>query len=675
MYLLHARHIGKRYQTSSGPFWALRPCSIRFPQRGLIAIEGKSGSGKSTLLHLLSGIENPSVGNVYYLGEKVSRRALPFVGEYGGMVFQHYNLIDGMSVVDNVALPAKMRGGGKKRAIALLESFGLGELAHRDVKPLSGGEKQRVAICRALINDPKVVFADEPTGALDEPNSVKVMDALRRISRDRLVIMVSHNRSLVDAYADKRLWIEDGKVSGGLNASQISRKTEKRKGRRHGWLWVFFWRNLKRNAIKDSMCFLAGMVGFLSLLMSFGYLHGNMPAMEAEQQNTLNYLSAKVSRRSEVHLPGSTLTLVKRTSPSEEETRDEMSELGEFELSSDYGYFFPTAMPFRVGEDVKEPCSFCPIWDITLSQHGDTLITRGKKPLGLKFDECVVNEEFIRRYGQECFGEEAVVSQRSSVTFGGKGNEVFVEAKLRIVAVVKEFGFLNVPRVYYSLPLLERHLSTIDLMDEDGDSIDIVSFVQAASEDSPYASYDRLIFLRDPKQVVSVYRLIEEGNSDLELSSDAYSLWKSFSSLSNAFVSSLSLFVGLAFVGLALILGMASFSSFVEGKKESALLLVLGAKRGETFSIYVLESAALCALSATFSLIFSPFLQRFLNRLLLRQFDVHDLLKIPLDSFFGIPYLVPIILIVGAIMFGLIAAAIPIAVNKRISLAEELRDE
>ncbi|MBE6126763.1 MAG: ABC transporter ATP-binding protein/permease [Erysipelotrichaceae bacterium] len=675
MYLLHARHIGKRYQTSSGPFWALRPCSIRFPDRGLIAIEGKSGSGKSTLLHLLSGIENPSVGNVYYLGKKVSRRALPFVGEYGGMVFQHYNLIDGMSVVDNVALPAKMRGGGKKRALALLASFGLKDLAHRDVKALSGGEKQRVAICRALINDPRVVFADEPTGALDETNSIKVMDALKRISKDRLVIMVSHNRALVDVYADKRLWIEDGKVSGALNASQTKREPKKRKGRRHGWLWTFFWRNLKRNAFKDSMCFLAGMVGFLSLLMGFGYLQGNMPAMEAEQQNTLNYLSAKVSRRSEVHLPGSTLTLVKRTSPSEEETREELSGLGGFELSPDYGYFFPMAMPFRIGEDVKEPCSFCPIWDITLTQHGDTLISRGEKPSGLRFDECVVNEEFIRRYGKECFGEEVVVSQRSTVSFGGKGNEVFVEAKLRLVAVVKEFGFLNVPRVYYSLPLLERHLSTIDLIDENGDSEDIVSFVRTSSEDSPYASYDRLMFLSDPKQVASVYHLIEKGDSDLELTSDAYSLWKSFSSLSSAFVSSLSLFVCLAFIGLALILGMASFSSFVEGKKESALLLVLGAKRGEAFSIYIMESAALCALSAAFSLIFSPFLQRFLNHLLLRQFDVHDLLKMPLGSFLGIPYLVPIALVVGAIIFGLIASVIPIAVNKRISLAEELRDE
>lgn len=676
MYLLSARHISKHYIVDHRKAYALRPCSIAFPEKGFIAIEGKSGSGKSTLLNVLSGIETSSSGAVFYQGKRTSKDKEPLVAKHAGMIFQHYNLIDGISVLDNVALPGNMRGAKRKKAKELLQRFHLSHLASRDVKNLSGGEKQRVAICRALINDPPILFADEPTGALDEANSITVMECLKEIAKERLVIMVSHNHALVQRYAEAILWIADGAISGRLPHAPLRQARKEKHRHSSSWLGNFVFRNIKRNAFKDAMCFLSGVVGFLSLLMSFGYIQGNMPAMEKEQEHTLSFLSAEISKRTVIELPGSTLSLVKKTLPSFKEVRDVLEDIGDYELCDNYSYFFPSAMPFEVEGEMKEPCSFLPLWDITLKQHGLDRLIWGEAPEGLAFNECVINQEFLDKYGDGIKGQEIFVSQRSVATYKGKQNEVFVEARLEVKGVVKEFGFLNVPKVYYSYPKLQEALSQIDFVDELGDSIDIVSFVEACEPDSVYGSYSRLLFFASAEEVTRLFAKLDAGiDEGYEIASSPYTLRNSFSSLSSAFVSSLCLFVGLAFVGLALILGMASFSSFVSGRKESALLTVLGAKRVEINAIFVFESMLVCAGSAALSLLFAPLLQSFLNGLLAKKFDVNGLIAIPFQRFMGVPLLVPLALLLGASLLAFLSSSIPLFIHRRLPLVEELRDE
>lgn len=676
MYLLYAKNISKSYRTSRGEHRALRRCTIPFPAHGLIAIEGKSGSGKSTLLNVLLGIEKPSTGRVYFQGGPASKPGAPLVAAHASMVFQHYNLIDGLSALDNVALPGKMRHIPRSKAKGLLERFGLDAVRDKDVKVLSGGEKQRVAICRALMNDPAIVFADEPTGALDEKNSLLVMDTLKEVSKSRLVVLVSHNHPLVERYADAVIHIADGKVSGKLQRIPLERRKQKRTRHSSSWLGTFFLRNMKRNLFKDTMCFLSGVVGFLSLLMSFGYLQGNMPAMEKEQTKTLHCLNARLSRRSVVDLPGSTLTLVKKTTPSEDETMDVLEGVGECTLSDNYEYFFPSVMPFSFEGEAEEPCLFCPLLDITLEKHGRNLVTWGEPPEGINFDECVVNEEFVAKYGVRTRGGGIEVSQRSVVTYEGKQNEIFVEGHFTVKAVVRELSFLNVPRVYYSSPMLGRRLASIDVSNENGDSVDLRELVANAEPDSAYGSYSRLVFLRDPSCLPALFERIQRmGDGEYELTSEAYSLWQSYASLSKAFSSSLGLFVGLAFVGLALILGMASYSSFVLAKKESALLTVLGAKGGEILSIFVFEAMVLCAGSMLLSFGLSPLLQRFLNEILRQKFDIPGLIAIPYREFLGVPFLVFFALLLFSLMLGFLSSIIPVAINRHIPLAEELRDE
>ena len=678
MPLLLAKKIYKRYPISGGYFYALRPCSVSFPSRGLVAIKGKSGSGKSTLLHLLSGIEKADGGEVYYQQCPRKQRKHPLLGYEASIVFQHYNLIEGESALYNVCLPLLMRGKGRGNAKKILVDLGLNKLIHKDVRLLSGGEKQRVAIARALASDPTIIFADEPTGALDEVNSETVMQTLRQIASSRLVLMVSHNEDLIARYAERVIEIVDGSIIADQGSVQAkdSHPKEKKYAHRRSWIGRFILRNIKRNAFKDAMCFLSGVIGFSALLLSFGFLVGNMPAMEAEMTHSLCYLSATVAKKSIIEIPGSAFTLVKQVRPEADEVREVLTEIGEFDVADDYGYFLPSSMTFRVGEDVFEPTSFQGIFDITLQEHGKDMLFEGEFPRGAGFNECVVNKEFLDHFGADLLGKTINIASRSVLTIGSKQQEVFVEAGLRIAGAVREFGFLNVPRVYYSFHQARNYLHDYKIEDENGDETSLAELVEGAEPDGIWGNYSRQLFFHDVAQIDSLFSWIKEHpSSDIEVNSISYGLHESFSSLSLAFTSSLGLFVGIALIGLCLILGMASYSSFIAGKKENAILTVLGARGKDVVAIYMFEATFLCLGSAIVAFCLSPLLQWILNLFLKGQFDVMGLINIPYEAYLGVRFLVPIALFGFALALGLLSSFVPMRIGKKMAIVEELRDE
>ncbi len=220
--------VGKRYKTPGGEIWALRDLSLTLPSKGLVAVSGPSGSGKSTLLSLLAAVEKPTEGKIYFRGRDMAafseREREDFRNFACGFVYQRYNLLEELSALDNVALPLLIRGVGRKeaflRAEALLKKQGLGGLAGQKAASLSGGEKQRIAILRALIGRPAALFADEPTGALDEANAQAIMAELKRLAGGMLVILVSHNERLIAQYAEERLALAEGRLISPPLASE-----------------------------------------------------------------------------------------------------------------------------------------------------------------------------------------------------------------------------------------------------------------------------------------------------------------------------------------------------------------------------------------------------------------------------------------------------------------------
>ena len=197
-------------------FAALKDISFELPDNGMIFITGKSGSGKTTLLNLLGGLDSPTSGELYLNDKKIDIKKRKFSDEYRrnytGFVFQDFNLIEYETVFENVNIAARLLDKNADDVTDALKQVGLDKFAHSLAGNLSGGQKQRVAIARALIKYPKIILADEPTGNLDSENAGEVFDLLKRLSKDRLVVVVSHDEDSVAKYADGVLSLTDGNI-------------------------------------------------------------------------------------------------------------------------------------------------------------------------------------------------------------------------------------------------------------------------------------------------------------------------------------------------------------------------------------------------------------------------------------------------------------------------------
>ena len=219
--MLELKNIKKDYPAGSGTVHALKGISIDFRDSEFVSILGPSGCGKTTLLNIVGGLDGYTDGDLVINGVSTKQYKDRDWDSYRnhsiGFVFQNYNLIPHQSVLRNVEIALTLSGVSKaerrERAKAALEKVGLGDQLHKRPSQMSGGQMQRVAIARALVNDPDIILADEPTGALDTETSVQVMEILKEISKDKLIIMVTHNPELADAYATRIIRVIDGRVT------------------------------------------------------------------------------------------------------------------------------------------------------------------------------------------------------------------------------------------------------------------------------------------------------------------------------------------------------------------------------------------------------------------------------------------------------------------------------
>ena len=239
--MLQIRHICKEYRTGSLVQKALDDVSLNLRDNEFVAILGPSGSGKTTLLNIIGGLDRYDSGDLIINGistrEYKDRDWDSYRNHTIGFVFQSYNLIPHQTILSNVELALTISGIDKaervRRAREALEKVGLGEQIHKKPNQLSGGQMQRVAIARALVNDPDILLADEPTGALDSDTSVQVMDLLKEVARDRLVVMVTHNPELAQQYATRIVNLRDGKIRSDSDAFEIDETEMKEIGRAH----------------------------------------------------------------------------------------------------------------------------------------------------------------------------------------------------------------------------------------------------------------------------------------------------------------------------------------------------------------------------------------------------------------------------------------------------------
>ena len=223
--MLELKKINKSYKTGSFTQRALKDVSISFRKNEFVAILGASGSGKTTLLNMIGGLDRYDSGDLIINNKSTKNFKDKDWDRYRnnciGFIFQNYNLIPHISILDNVEMSMTLSGVNsktrKRKAKAALKKVGLIDHIHKKPNQLSGGQMQRVAIARALVNDPEVILADEPTGALDTKTSVQIMDLIKEIAKDKLVIMVTHNPDIANSYASRIIELKDGEVMSDSN--------------------------------------------------------------------------------------------------------------------------------------------------------------------------------------------------------------------------------------------------------------------------------------------------------------------------------------------------------------------------------------------------------------------------------------------------------------------------
>ena len=216
--MLEIRNLSKTYKLKKNTIKALDHISLSIQEKGMVFILGKSGSGKSTLLNVIGGLDQFDEGEIIIDGKSSkdfkTRDFDAYRNTYIGFIFQEYNIIDHLSVKDNIALALQLQGkkADQETIDQILKQVDLKDQKNRKPNELSGGQLQRVAIARALIKNPQIIMADEPTGALDSHTGKQVFDTLKQLSKEKLVLIVSHDREFAKQYGDRIIELADGKI-------------------------------------------------------------------------------------------------------------------------------------------------------------------------------------------------------------------------------------------------------------------------------------------------------------------------------------------------------------------------------------------------------------------------------------------------------------------------------
>ena len=314
--MLQLQHISKVYHTGDQEFHALKDISIRFRENEFVSILGQSGSGKTTLLNIIGGLDQYTSGDLLIQGKSTKQFKDRDWDSYRnhtiGFIFQSYNLIGHQTALSNVEIAMTLSGVSKaerkKRAIEVLERVGLKDHLYKKPSQMSGGQMQRIAIARALVNDPKVVLADEPTGALDSETSVQIMDLLKDIAKERLVIMVTHNPELAQKYSTRIVQVLDGNILSDSNPCEPTEETKQvdiqftKTKMSFITALVLSFNNLLTKKGRTLLTAFAGSIGIIGIALILALSNGVSDYVKKVQEDTLVSLPLTISEQNQSNL-------------------------------------------------------------------------------------------------------------------------------------------------------------------------------------------------------------------------------------------------------------------------------------------------------------------------------------------------------------------------------------
>ncbi len=308
--MLEFKNIKKTYHVGGIETRALDDISVAFREKEFVAILGTSGSGKTTCLNIIGGLDHYDSGELTIKGKKTSDFQDQDWDAYRnnsiGFVFQNYNLITHLSIIANVELGMTLSGVSaserRKRTLEVLEQVGLKDHLHKKPNQLSGGQMQRVAIARALANNPEILLCDEPTGALDTVTSIQIMDLIKEVSKDRLVIVVTHNPEIADKYADRIIRFQDGKIISDSHPHQERLKPDnfilKKTSMKFLMALKLSFTNLRTKKGRTFLTALASSIGIIGIAVILSLSTGFQTQIDTFQSDALSEFPILISQSS-----------------------------------------------------------------------------------------------------------------------------------------------------------------------------------------------------------------------------------------------------------------------------------------------------------------------------------------------------------------------------------------
>ena len=673
--MLEVRNLSKSFPIDgSRESVVLHGISFTLPDKGFYFVIGKSGCGKSTLLNLLMGLMKPDEGNIFFEGKDVSKFNNAELSDYLkddiGIIFQSYNLLNGYTVKENLKIASSIKGVDEKEKInTLLLRYGLYDKEDFLADKLSGGEKQRLALIRALISSPKILFCDEPTGALDKANSLLLMEELRTLSKKILVVCVSHNNELFNHFADGIIEIVNGKAitkfKHVINKEKPNKDTvedNKFKGKIPNSITVT---NMKRNFKYNVINSVSAAFSLFIMVISLFFNSGIQSSREDLAKSYTDYNLYQISKSEKEEIKDSLVSLVKSEKPSYEEVQTLFYEVKDCLIFDDFSYFNNGEKAIFNGEKRLTNFTIKPYFNKRYEANDlivNTLFAENyKKEFGLNLTvdeeiEIELNRDYL--YFNEGIQENIVES--FSFTFNGKIREIR-----------NEFSYLNTPSIYYSPPYYEEILKNLiaeKTSEVEGANVSFYDLLTRANSDDSITNYSYQIVALTEESNKRIREMIEEENSaNLTISNTSNTLVNSFLTLSESIFLGINIFIITALLTSIFISGFLSYSTSLRNRKQSAILSVLGAKKRDIIKIYLKEEMNYTIIGLFLGLLLTIGTSLLLNNYLSGFFVTNNLIKIN--------YLTTLFMMILLMILSYSVDYLTLKFQKEKKVYEELKEE
>lgn len=689
MPIIETRNLSKSFKFGMKEKKVIDKVSLQFNKYGLYAIVGKSGCGKTTFLNLLLGLESSDNGEIYYYNQKIDQDNFDQVRkEYVSIILQDYGLIENMTAFENISVPLLIKGYSKeqikKQYDKWIQVFNLSTIANKKVELLSGGERQRIAIIRSIIDEKKIIFADEPTGALDQNNSQELMRVLKELSKERLIIIVSHNLKLMEQYADEILEFNHFNKKKEIENYQNINTNKTKNLNATGYSFFMEKIILKRRGRIILSIFLSIVLLFLSIVSMTIY---------SQKENILFQISSNYLDRNMVEIksslkkkiPNSNYSLVYYERPYMEEIMDLLRNQ-DIIIHYNYQYFFNGANIVLNNENKSI------VNGIQFIGISEKIIMNNKKLSynieAHSFDQVIVNKPFyklITRLEDDKQINSFQLTNSILTSYPYKEEKIedqlTYDLNLNIIAVVDEFEFLNIPVIYYPIEKLESLLSSMNLKNLSVAYNLAISWKdrlgKLAKVDEELSSYSLLIEAKSEQNLAAFYNQLNiiANNSNYEIVSRAILINQSLVTFVESLIFVLIVFIIVLFIMVVLLFGLTFFSIVIDARKDIGIIRLLGLKKNQINKLFfyssLLFSAITISLSYCLSQVTLNYLPMFLEKL--------NIVKIIIsNNVFDVTYqnipLVLIVIFLGACSF-LFGTAAPIYFIQKINIADELRCE